>query len=91
MNRTQFKESFEVDEDSGAWLYKTDACMNRHQGMDRRDELSNDRAVLSGVEMAKERNLWACAYVVAEKLGIRPTTEDLEEFVQEHMAKVSNE
>jgi hypothetical protein len=89
MNRKEFEQKFAIDDESGAFVYTADACMQRHQeSSDNRDlELNQvkEEVHTGKQEMAKEQRLWAFAYEVLRTKGLRPKNEDLEEFVKAHL------
>jgi hypothetical protein len=60
--------------------------MSRNYGS--RTEELNERSeeTHNGIgEWLKEQRLWAFAYDILNTRGLRPTTDDLEEFVKSHL------
>lgn len=82
----KFAYSEECCSESGGMVLTADGCMARHN-VPRIDEL-NERTeeVYAGKsEWNKEQRLWAYAYELLNREGLRPKTEDLEAFVKSHL------
>jgi hypothetical protein len=67
-------------------LLTSDGCMSRNY-RPRIEEMNENREELfNGVgEWLKEQRMWAFAYDILRTKGLRPTTDDLEEFVKVHL------
>jgi hypothetical protein len=84
MLNSEFMEKFEVDEETGSYLYKTTACFDRHNVP--REQMMDTKVIRFGtIETWKEGQLMnRVAELVNRGYKIRPE-ETLEEFIDRHM------
>ena len=86
LGNNKFAHSEECCDESGGLLLTADGCMSRNYGP-RIDELNErtEETYSGGAEYAKEIRMWGLAYDLLARRGLRPKTEDLEEFVKVHL------
>ena len=102
MTKPKFKSLYEIDDNTGAYLYKTDACCDRFKNFSR-DELGDygesisegKRSTVSpygNLEWARERFNVACAYSLKAVFDLRPELDvELDVWVSNYKHLLSDE
>ena len=102
MTKPKFKDIYAVDDNSGAYLYKTDSCCDRFKNFSR-DELGDyGESICEGkkstvspygnLEWARERFNIACAYDLKRVFDMRPAgDQDLDQWVSNYKHLLSDE
>lgn len=82
-----FLDLFAYDEITGSFVYKADACANRHTRLVKEEQLNTkDESHTSFGDSAwrEEQRLEAQALEIISRTGIKPQDESLEDFVNKH-------